>query len=407
MVKLRYTPFFFIFCFSLLHCAKLASQNSVQSMMTQGGLRPGYVGDKACIRCHQTEGLSYLHTSHHLTSQWADKASVLGNFLNGSNILIIHDPAAKNGEPGLYFKMEQKDGRYYETAVTGWAPDLERRSEPIDIVIGSGVRGLTYLYWDEDRLYELPVSYWKAGHRWINSPGYEDGTANFSRPVTPRCMECHAAYLQPLFSDPLMNAYNKDSFVPGIACETCHGPGQKHLSKQTAGLGAKGDGTILNPAEFPRERQMDLCALCHNGVQREEIAPAFSYVPGEPLSQYFRPLPASSEEHPDVHGDQIGLLEKSRCYRESKTMTCSTCHDVHAAEKTAAFYSQRCLQCHAWQSCGKAKVLGAKIRQNCTTCHMPVEPTQVIVSKTAGKEIRAMMRNHWIKIYPEIHIQSY
>jgi len=39
----------------------------------------------------------------------------------------------------------------------------------MDIVIGSGVRGQSYLYWHGDQLYELPVSYWSDGSRWINS----------------------------------------------------------------------------------------------------------------------------------------------------------------------------------------------------------------------------------------------
>jgi hypothetical protein len=31
--------------------------------------------------------------------------------------------------------------------------------------------------------------------------------------------------------------------------------------------------------------------------------------------------------------------------------------------------------------------------------HLPVEPTAVIVSETAGAVVRARMRDHWIKVY--------
>ncbi len=64
-------------------------------------------------------------------------------------------------------------------------------------MIGSGVRGQSYLYWHGDQLYELPVSYWSDGSRWINSPGYKNGTMNFSRAAIPRCLECHATYIEP------------------------------------------------------------------------------------------------------------------------------------------------------------------------------------------------------------------
>ncbi|HZL49754.1 MAG TPA: multiheme c-type cytochrome, partial [Terracidiphilus sp.] len=243
--------------------------------------------------------------------------------------------------------------------------------------------------------------YWTDGRQWINSPGYEDGSVDFSRPVNPGCLECHATYIRPLSQDPGTNRYDRDSLVPGISCERCHGPGAEHVARQKAGSASASTGqTILNPAKFSRDRQVDMCALCHNGIQREAIAPAFSYMPGKRLSDYFRLLQTDLAEHPDVHGNQVGLLKRSRCYLSSPNMTCSTCHDVHAKERPAASYSAKCLTCHQWQSCGLSKTMGHSIANNCIDCHMPVEPTRVIVSETADHVVRATMRNHWIKIYP-------
>ncbi len=115
---------------------------------------------------------------------------------------MIADPATAGDNPGLYFKMEAKANGFYQTAVAGWPGQLKTRSEQMEVVIGSGVRGQSYLYWHGDRLYELPVSYWSEGSRWINSPGYKDGTMSFSRAVTPRCLECHATYIEPRSSGP-------------------------------------------------------------------------------------------------------------------------------------------------------------------------------------------------------------
>ena len=382
------------------HSFASAARADGSSQHEVDGGRANYVGDATCISCHKKEGLSYLHTSHSLTSQLANKKSVLGSFQEGSNILTIVDPTTTAG-PFLYFKMEAKDGRYYETAVTGWGKQVETRTEPIDIVTGTGVRGATYLYWQGNQLYELPVSYWTDGSQWINSPGYENGSADFSRPVNPGCMECHATYIRPLSQDPATNRYDRDSLVTGISCERCHGPGAQHVARQkVSSASASTEQAILNPAKFSRDRQVDLCALCHNGTQREATAPAFSYIPGKPLSDYFRLLQTDSAEHPDVHGNQVGLLQRSRCYLSSPNMSCSTCHDVHAKEQPAAAYSAKCLTCHQWQSCGLSKTRGHSIANNCIDCHMPLEPTRVIISETADKVVRATMRNHWIKIYP-------
>jgi hypothetical protein len=302
--------------------------------------------------------------------------------------------------------MESKNDGLFETATTGWNSDVARRTERIDLVTGAGVRGQTYLYWQRDRLFELPVSYWSDGHRWINSPGYVDGTADFSRPVNPACLECHATYIRALSIDPATNRYDRGSLITGISCESCHGPGTNHVQEMQHGTKSKdaSKDDILNPAKFSRDRQVDLCAECHNGIQREALAPTFSYVPGRPLSEYFKQLPSPDVEHPDVHGNQVGLLQRSKCYRSSAQMSCSTCHDVHSAERSAEFYSQKCLICHQWQSCGISKTLGHKIVNECVRCHMPIEETNVIVSQTAGQVVHAKMRNHWIKIYANISL---
>jgi Cytochrome c554 and c-prime len=364
-----------------------------------------YAGDAACLTCHRAQGTSYVQTAHHLTSQPANKDSILGSFHDGSNVLMIADPATASDNPGLYFKMEAKANGFYQTAVAGWPGQLQRRSERMDVVIGSGVRGQSYLYWHGDRLYELPVSYWSDGSRWINSPGYKDGTMNFSRAVVPRCLECHATHIAARSPDPLSNQYDPTSLVTGISCERCHGAGIDHIAlhqpNKIAGAPAgSAVETILNPAKFTRDRQVDLCALCHNGIRREELVRAFSYVPGESLDNYLRPNEGNIATHPDVHGNQVGLLQKSRCYLSSRNMSCSTCHDVHQPERAAAAYSDRCLTCHRVESCGMSKTMGHKIADNCIDCHMPVESTNAIVSETAGQAIRPKMRNHWIRVYP-------
>ncbi len=365
--------------------------------------RMGYVGDASCFSCHREVSQSYLYTPHHLTSQLPSPKSVLGSFQSGSNSLKIVDPA-QSAEPGLQFLMESRKDGFFETARTGWNSSVVQRTERIDLVTGSGVRGQTYLYWQGNRLFELPASYWSDGRRWINSPGYIDGTADFSRTVNPACLECHATYIRALSSDPGTNRYNRESLVPGISCESCHGPGANHVQLESQTRTAKKESPntgILNPANFPRDRQVDLCAECHNGIQRVGLAPTFSYVPGRPLSDYFKPLPSPDVEHPDVHGNQVGLLQRSKCYRSSNQMSCSTCHNVHTTTQSAVSYSQKCLSCHSWASCSLSKKIGHQIVNDCINCHMPIEETNVIVSQTAGQVVHAKMRNHWIKVYAD------
>jgi hypothetical protein len=365
--------------------------------------RSQYVGDAACVRCHEKETQTYVLTAHHLTSQSANRDTVWGAFAQGQNLLTISNPGEGSSDPHLYFQMESREDGLYETAVGETGSKKLAHSEKMDVVFGSGVRGQTYLFWLKNQLFELPVSYWTEGHQWINSPGYEDGTANFTRPADSRCIECHASYIHALSTDPQANLYDRNSLVLGISCEVCHGPGRSHVTQQQSqsAYAQQATQTILNPAKLDRDGQIDQCALCHNGTARAELGPAFSYIPGRPLDRYFAPSPLDSSDQPDVHGNQVGLLEKSRCFRASPAMTCSTCHAVHAPERAAADYSSRCLACHRWQSCGEAKRLGISIVRDCVTCHMPLQQTHAIVSVTAGSVLRTSIRTHWIKVYPQ------
>lgn len=393
----------FIFLVTVLHSTSpLGGQSSsvpptpaaALATATSVDTRAGYAGDEACRACHTAQSEPYQHTAHHLTSQLAGPDSILGKFSLGDDVL-------RTSNPELHFNMDAKDDGYYETAVAGSPPYMSFRTERIDVVVGSGHRGQTYLYWRGDRLFELPVSYWlEGGPRWINSPGYDNGLANFERTVPPRCLECHAGFIRPTAPGTFDNHYDRASLVPGVSCETCHGPGREHIARHSPGSRNATGQAMFNPALFSRDRQIDLCALCHNGVERQQIGPAFSYLPGQPLDNYLKPNPKDNTTRPDVHGNQVGLLKRSRCFLSSANMTCTTCHNVHAPERDAASYSGRCLQCHQAASCGMYKTMGEQIAKNCIDCHMPLLSSTAILASRADETIGTKIRTHWIKVYP-------
>jgi hypothetical protein len=354
------------------------------------GPRENYVGDDACGACHQDKVEAFHRTAHYLTSRLPDKASILGNFGPDVNIL-------KTSNPDLFFRMEEKEGDFFQTAVQGIPPYTTSRTERFGLVVGSGGKGQTFLFWKGDLLFQMPVSYWNEVG-WVNSPGYRDGVAYFDRPTIPRCLECHGSYFESLA--PPVNRYSQTGFLVGITCEKCHGPGREHIQRfSPKPAKAPSDSAILNPARFSRDRQMDLCAWCHAG-HGTPLLPTFSYIPGEPLEKYLE-LPQPDPDAPiDVHGSQVELLKKSRCLRSS-TMTCVTCHDVHTTQKDLAAFSEHCLQCHKVESHPK---MNRQIADNCVDCHMPKQQTSLIVFNWNGRKVSPEVRNHWIKIYPETRV---
>lgn len=348
------------------------------------------VGDATCLSCHQNK-ISFEQTAHHLTIRIPTRENMLGDFASGGNVL-------RTSNPGLHFRMESTDSGFYQTAVTGRGRDTTVRSERIAYV--TGVRkGQSYLYWQGDRLYQLPVSYW-AALGWANSPAYPDGRANFERQIPPRCLECHSTWFEAVPDSSVANRYRAGSEILGISCETCHAGGRTHADHAGSRFGALLPRAIVNPARLPRDRQMDGCALCHGGTEPLRSEP-FSFVPGQRLERQFSLTSAPDTTRVDVHGNQVALLRRSRCFQQSQ-MTCATCHDVHREQRDVVELSGRCLTCHTLQRLGPKH--GPATVGKCVDCHMPALPSTLIVANQVGGQFHVNVRTHWIKVYPELRL---
>ena len=356
-----------------------------------------HVGDEACRSCHQDKTSTYHRTAHYLTSRLPTRNSIAGKFSPNSDIL-------KTLNTNLCFKMEATEEGFFQTAMLRLSPtQVLQRTERFDVVIGSGRRGQTYLYWRDDDLFELPVSYWVELAEWGNSPGYTDGAASFSRPIAPRCLECHANSFESLA--PPINRFNRIRLVLGITCEKCHGPGREHIERfrSRPPPQSPAEAAIINPARLSRDRQVDVCGLCHAGAG-EPLVPSLSFVPGDVLDQYLNVRKSTPDARVDVHGNQVELLRKSRCFQSSPAMTCTTCHDVHTPQRDLAAFASRCLTCHQVESCGAFSKLSHKIDGKCVVCHMPLQQTDIVIARVNGTISHLKLRNHQIAIYPDVQL---
>jgi hypothetical protein len=390
-----------LFCFLFLliglvsgsHEPNPAPQAAIPSVAKKPPARAEYVGDRACLPCHQEQAKPYLQTAHHFATSWPSAGTMKGSFSPDTNIM-------RTSNPYLHFKMTAGPNGYFQSAIEEPGPGKSiSRTERIDIVAGLPRKGQSYLFWKGDLLFQLPVTYWTETDSWVNSPSYPDGSPHFDKDIIPRCLECHASYFE--WMPPPVNRYRKTSLVLGVLCEKCHGPGREHvaLHHQTSHLPAGTPEAIVNPARLARDRQIDVCGLCHSG-NGTPIAPALSFLPGDDLRDYIDISYVSAEEAVDVHGNQVQMLRRSRCFQSTTTLTCTTCHDVHTTQRDAASFSSRCLTCHQPKQCGEYPKLGDQISTNCIDCHMPLQESHVLFSNTNGKKLQPKVRNHMIGIYP-------
>ncbi|MBB1285059.1 hypothetical protein HRH25_11805 [Flavisolibacter sp. BT320] len=357
-----------------------------------------FAGSASCAGCHKDVFEKHRFTEHHLTSQPATSQAILGPFEKGENTFRF-DAMNK-------VVMEKRDSGFYQVYYQNGG---EANKGRFDLVIGSGRKGQSYLSWlGEHYLVQMPITYFTPAEHWSNSPGYPPAKIVYNRPITSRCLECHTTFAATIPGEQATprEAFDKNRIVLGVDCERCHGPGAQHISFQTKNPSVTEPRFIVNPGKLSRERQLDLCALCHGG-QLAKTKPSFQFSAGDTLTNFFSLRNTIfSAGNIDVHGNQYGLLSLSKCFNKS-AMTCTSCHSVHEKEfNQTAVFSQRCQNCHKQDKnkiCKMTASLGPAITKNCIDCHMPKQPSHAVAVflEGASTPTPALMRTHYIKIYPE------
>jgi hypothetical protein len=361
-----------------------------------------YAGPAACISCHKNIYDSFQNTAHDLTSRAASRQTVQGSFTPPDNRFLFR--------PGMQVTMEQRDSGLFEVATT----DGRQEAHRFDIVVGSGRKAQTFLYWAGDEPRQLPISYFVTAHAWANSPDFPSDRIWFGRTIPSRCFECHASAIQkkePLRTDAFhqIDQFDRAHILYGIDCERCHGPGAGHVRYQQEHPDEKRAYAIMRYADMSRQQKLDMCAVCHSGTHEMQRS-AFDFRPGDTLSYFYYPQSdiSGTAAKMDVHGNQYQLLIASQCFLQSRTLVCGSCHDVHVKERDRiAAFSSRCMNCHRPETanfCKMAPALGtAAIVNNCIDCHMPLKASRVITLQTGGLTAPTpnLVRNHLIAVYPE------
>lgn len=359
-----------------------------------------FAGSQACAGCHQKTYETHLQTAHYRTGQPATAQNIMGSFKPPHN--------SYSYSPLIKLFMEKRDSGFYQVA---HYKGEEKMAMKFDWVIGSGVMGQSFLTWRSNRLYQMPITYFTAANAWSNSPGFPQNKVMIDRPVTARCLECHITYAKGVGgTDMEPETFNRNQIVYGVDCEKCHGPAKQHVDFHLQHPQDTAARHIVNPAQLPRQQQLDMCALCHGG-NIEKTTPSFQFTAGNKLADYFKLSQASEAAaqtgNIDVHGNQYGLFTSSKCFKMSSAITCGACHNTHENERgKTALFSQRCMNCHnpadkKMKTASHTAVTG--IEANCIDCHMPAQPSQSIAVFLAGEETprASLLRSHFIGMYPE------
>jgi Cytochrome c554 and c-prime len=172
-----------------------------------------YAGSASCINCHKSIYDAHINTAHFLTSAVADEKNIRGSFDSSKNTFVYNN--------GALVAMEKQVNGFYQVA---YINNVEKKSQRIDIVIGSGTKGQSFASWSNNHLFQLPITYFTSEDQWSNSPGYPNKIA-FNRPITSRCLECHATFASTISApEKETEEFNRNQIILGVDCERCHGP---------------------------------------------------------------------------------------------------------------------------------------------------------------------------------------
>ncbi|HEX4785665.1 MAG TPA: multiheme c-type cytochrome, partial [Candidatus Sulfotelmatobacter sp.] len=337
--------------------AASAAQNPTanHTMPAKVSDRDPYVGNQACASCH-----SAIYESYQRTSMAHASGPAMDGFMPAE---FTH----KNS--GVHYRIYTENGRAWLSFDRPGDPQL-RGTRELLYYIGSGRRGLTYLFETDGFLFESPVNWYANKQMWDTAPAYQSAREiPLNLPAYTNCLRCHVSGMQPP-AEGTDNRYPEPPFSHnGVACERCHGSGKVHVN----------GGAIVNPAKLTPARRDDICMQCHlegNVAVERPGRHAYEFQPGDALSDYLRYFLLVDANGSGLGAvSQVEALAQSECKKKSgDTMSCTSCHDPHrspSAEDRIAFYRGKCLACHG-------AAFGAKHHPDhpdCTTCHMPASPS--------------------------------
>ena len=377
-----------------------------------------FVGAAQCARCHQAEYAIWTRSTHGRAGGRPSRDVVLAAF-DGSPIRFrdaIVTPRVLEGNHYV-FVIEQE----------GSAP----RTITVDGTIGAGhmAGGGTQGFmsrWGDGTWRFVPFDYSRQAGTWFcntNSRadhGWRPITADMSLaacgdwpptrvlgdvPRFANCQGCHGSQVESRF-DSTTHRYKTSFASLAIDCESCHGPGRRHVElaaspamAHTADIGMRALATL------DKEQSLRVCYQCH--ALKDQLQQG--YLSGDSLERYYSlalPLLGDRALGPDGRVRTFAYQENQRyseCYRKGG-MRCTDCHDPHAqsyrdvngASLPGRLDDRQCTSCHA--SLAENAETHTRHRpaspgSRCVSCHMPY-----LQHPEVGSAIRFARADHTIPL---------
>jgi predicted CXXCH cytochrome family protein len=409
---------------SRAHIKLSARQQLLQKLPVEE--RPGgYVRSETCRSCHPDQHASWHRTFHRTMTQHATPESVRGNFTNLTLRWKNEEFHLQRRGDEFFVEMNDPDWTYRRAAeeaafARGQGPKPAPVAHPPRVekrvTLTTGSHHMQ-AYWvageNGNQQFSVPFTYLFEEQRWV--PRNDVFMLPPESPLLPQtwnnnCLGCHATAGQPRpHPEPATRVAEY-----GIACESCHGPAEKHVAlnsnprrRYALHRGTNGDPTIVNPARVSARKSSEMCGQCHaarysrdhgewlaSGTDywhRESIDANRPLVPGHELRALNDPAdPEQAAKRqalshyfwPDgmirVSGREYNGLVETPCFQRG-SMSCLSCHSMHKSNPDDQLArgmdgNAACYQCHgdfAKKLVQHTHHAAGSSGSLCYNCHMP------------------------------------
>ena len=326
----------------------------------------GFVGSGVCAQCHDKIASTWKTTPHSMVVQQVtgpDDPIIMGDW---------------DTKPDLTIKPKDGTPPYAVTDLMGM------KKENVKFIHG--------VLWKQRYInadWEVEKFQWNIEtNRWADYNFTDEKRPNWKE----KCSYCHVTGFQ-------HEDYSWAEF--GIACESCHGPGERHVKAK----GLERANTIYNPAKLPWHVASDVCGQCHTrgkSPDKKYDYPAGYQVGKRLVPSMFSVVPYDNKDAwwpsgvVKQHRQQYPEWMTSRHYKAG--VSCMDCHTVHG---TANRFSTRlagnnlCLGCHSGISTdpvyGHFPIKDAPQHSNCIACHMSGTGKSATVGDEATHTFRTIL----------------
>ncbi|MBY5357171.1 tetratricopeptide repeat protein [Rhizobium leguminosarum] len=333
----------------------------------QISIHEGFVDERTCTSCHADRAAAFSKSHHAKAMALADDETVRGKF---DNTTFDHD--------GVVTTFTRRDGHFFVNTegADGGQAEFEVKYtfayEPLQqylVDIGGG------------RLQALDIAWDTAKGQWFwlgdGTPTKPGSTYHWTGPFyrwNRTCIDCHSTDPQAKFQ-PQTNEYKSSYVATSIGCQSCHGPGAKHVASAQSGN--------LSSIGLPKV-DAGICFACH--ARRTKLLNG--YQPGKPFLDYFSPALLRQDLYfPD--GQILDEVFEYGSFQQSKMaragVTCLDCHRPHEAGLKAEG-NALCTQCHTetkperfvrqdpsglFDTPAHTRHQAGSTGAQCANCHMP------------------------------------